>query len=229
MLSHIPQLGNVGYNVEPIVAEGFVLLRRGENPSVVLDGVHQMVEDLNDHILPKGMRIEPFYDRTRLVGETLGTSEDAAQKRVSRALDRLREYFLQNKIATATGGLASVLSAHAVEAAPSGLSTTIAGHSLAAAAAASVSTSLTTAKVIAMTTTQKIAAGIIILGAAATLFIRVPESGLSVILALFAGFFLYIGASDLLPESHHSHPKALTTVLTLLGALVLYGAIQIAG
>lgn len=112
-----------------------------------------------------------FFENKSLreVGETLGTSEDAAQKRVSRALDRLREYFLQNKIATATGGLASVLSAHAVEAAPSGLSTTIAGHSLAAAAAASVSTSLTTAKVIAMTTTQKIAAGIVILGAAATI------------------------------------------------------------
>lgn len=68
-----------------------------------------------------------------------------------------------------------------------------------------------------------------ILGAAVTLFVRVPESGLSIVLALFAGFFLYIGASDLLPESHHAHPKALTTVLTLLGAFVLYIAIHIAG
>jgi ZIP family zinc transporter len=68
-----------------------------------------------------------------------------------------------------------------------------------------------------------------ILGAAATLLVRVPESALSIILAVFAGFFLYIGASDLLPESHHSHPKALTTVLTLVGAIVLYVAIQLAG
>jgi len=67
-----------------------------------------------------------------------------------------------------------------------------------------------------------------ILGAAATLFIRVPETALSLVLAVFAGFFLYIGAADLLPESHHSHPKALTTVLTLLGALVLYAAIHFA-
>jgi zinc transporter ZupT len=67
-----------------------------------------------------------------------------------------------------------------------------------------------------------------ILGAAATLFIHVPESSLSLILAVFAGFFLYIGASDLLPESHHKHPKALTTLLTLLGALVLYLAIHLA-
>jgi zinc transporter ZupT len=67
-----------------------------------------------------------------------------------------------------------------------------------------------------------------ILGAAATLFIHVSEGALSLILAVFAGFFLYIGASDLLPESHHKHPKALTTVLTLLGALVMYLAIQFA-
>lgn len=68
-----------------------------------------------------------------------------------------------------------------------------------------------------------------ILGAAATLFIHTSEAVLSIVLALFAGFFLYIGASDLLPESHHSHPKALTTVLTLFGALVLYIAIHLAG
>lgn len=67
-----------------------------------------------------------------------------------------------------------------------------------------------------------------VLGVIATLFIQVPEGALSLILATFAGFFLYIGASDLLPESHHSHPKALTTMLTLVGALVLYTAIQIA-
>jgi zinc transporter ZupT len=68
-----------------------------------------------------------------------------------------------------------------------------------------------------------------ILGAFVTLFVSLPENLLSLILATFAGFFLYIGASDLLPESHHSHPKALTTVLTLVGAAVLYIAIQIAG
>ncbi len=68
-----------------------------------------------------------------------------------------------------------------------------------------------------------------VIGVIATFFVRVPESALSLILATFAGFFLYIGASDLLPESHHSHPKAMTTLLTLLGAFVLYVAIHIAG
>ena len=67
-----------------------------------------------------------------------------------------------------------------------------------------------------------------ILGAATTLFITVPESALSLILATFAGFFLYIGASDLLPESHHSHPRILTTVMTLAGAAILFFVIQVA-
>ena len=49
------------------------------------------------------------------------------------------------------------------------------------------------------------------------------------ILALFAGFFLYIGASDLIPESYHAHPKLLTTVMTLAGAAVLYLAVNFIG
>jgi|CXWL01.1.fsa_nt_gi ZIP family zinc transporter len=68
-----------------------------------------------------------------------------------------------------------------------------------------------------------------VLGATTTLFITFPEKTLSLVLALFAGFFLYIGASDLLPESHHSHPKVFTTVVTLAGAFVLYLVIQLAG
>jgi len=67
-----------------------------------------------------------------------------------------------------------------------------------------------------------------VFGIVATLFFTVPEQGLSVILAIFAGFFLYIGASDLIPESHHAHPKFLTTAMTLLGAAVLYAAIRFA-
>ena len=67
-----------------------------------------------------------------------------------------------------------------------------------------------------------------VMGAASTLLFRLPEEALSIVLALFTGFFLYIGASDLIPESHHAHPKFLTTVMTLLGAAVLYAAIRLA-
>ncbi len=98
-----------------------------------------------------------FFENKSLreVGETLGTSEDAAQKRISRALERLREHFVRHKIAAAAAGLAAVISTHAVEAAPAGLSSTIASGSLAAAVSVPVSASLTTAKIIAMTTLQK--------------------------------------------------------------------------
>ncbi|MFA6495197.1 MAG: ZIP family metal transporter [Candidatus Paceibacterota bacterium] len=67
-----------------------------------------------------------------------------------------------------------------------------------------------------------------VLGATSTLFFSVPGQALGVILALFTGFFLYIGASELLPESHHAHPTKLTTGMTLLGMAVLYIAIHIA-
>ena len=68
-----------------------------------------------------------------------------------------------------------------------------------------------------------------VLGMLSTLFFSVPESALGIILAIFSGFFLYIGASDLLPESHHNHPTAWTTFATVLGIAVLYGAIHLAG
>lgn len=68
-----------------------------------------------------------------------------------------------------------------------------------------------------------------ILGAFSTLFFSLPEQALAIVLSTFAGFFLYIGATDLIPESHHAHPKMITTLMTLLGVAVLYVAIQFAG
>jgi zinc transporter ZupT len=53
-------------------------------------------------------------------------------------------------------------------------------------------------------------------------FFRLPESRFGIVLALFSGFFLYIGASDLLPESQNRYPKLWTTFMTLLGASLLY-------
>ncbi len=68
-----------------------------------------------------------------------------------------------------------------------------------------------------------------VIGITATLFFTLPGDGFGVTLALFGGFFLYIGASDLIPESYHAHPKFLTTAMTLLGAGVLYLAINLIG
>ncbi len=64
------------------------------------------------------------------------------------------------------------------------------------------------------------------LGAGLTLFFTLSQSALTVILALFSGTFLYIGASDLIPESHHSHSKFMTTAMTIIGAGLIYLAIR---
>ncbi len=66
-------------------------------------------------------------------------------------------------------------------------------------------------------------------GISSTLFFHVPEQYLALILAIFSGFFLYIGASELLPESHHRHPRFWTSAMTVLGIAVMYCAIQLAG
>src|SRR5438876_5311224 len=61
----------------------------------------------------------------REVGRTFGTSEDAAQNRVSRAVERLREFFAKRGVTVGASGLAVVISANAVQAAPAGLAVTI--------------------------------------------------------------------------------------------------------
>jgi cobalt-zinc-cadmium resistance protein CzcA len=71
--SYTPRRGTVGVGLEIEGVESFVWMRRGENPSRVLDGVHQKVKELNEKILPKGMKIETYYDRSDLVGLTLST------------------------------------------------------------------------------------------------------------------------------------------------------------
>lgn len=68
-----------------------------------------------------------------------------------------------------------------------------------------------------------------VVGIILTMFVTVSEPQLGALLALFAGFFIYIGASDLIPESHHAHPTFLTTVLTLVGAAVLFVVVKLAG
>ncbi len=57
----------------PESIEGIVLLLKHENPSVVLHGIQEAVEELNNEILPEGVHIHTFLDRTDLVDTTLTT------------------------------------------------------------------------------------------------------------------------------------------------------------
>ncbi len=67
-----------------------------------------------------------------------------------------------------------------------------------------------------------------VIGVLSTLFFVLPEDTLGLLLALFSGFFIYIGASDLIPESYHAHPVRWTTVMTVTGMCVLYVVIKLA-
>lgn len=71
--SYTPRRGTVGFGLEKESIESFVWMRRGENPSRVLEGIHAKVRELNETILPKGMRVVNVYDRSDLVGLTLST------------------------------------------------------------------------------------------------------------------------------------------------------------
>jgi cobalt-zinc-cadmium resistance protein CzcA len=69
----VPRLGTVGQDMDDDVVTGIIIMRKGENPSVVLKGIKDKVADLNERVLPKGVQIVPFYDRTWLMGKTLTT------------------------------------------------------------------------------------------------------------------------------------------------------------
>ncbi len=62
-----PRLGQVARDFDKDVLEGIIVMRKGENPAQVLDGIHDKVKELNESILPKDVKIKPFYDRTTLM------------------------------------------------------------------------------------------------------------------------------------------------------------------
>ncbi len=72
-VSSVPRQGTVGMNENDEIVTGIVIMRKGENPSEVLKAVKTRVQELNDSILPKGVSIVPYYDRTFLIDTTLHT------------------------------------------------------------------------------------------------------------------------------------------------------------
>ncbi len=66
-----------------------------------------------------------------------------------------------------------------------------------------------------------------LLGAASTLFFHLSNHDLLIYLGFFAGFLLYIGASDILPEAHAKHPSRITLFLTILGTLIIFAVTRV--
>jgi RNA polymerase sigma factor (sigma-70 family) len=86
----------------------------------------------------------------REMAQTLGTSEEAAQKRVSRAVERMRELFEKRGVTVGASGLVIALSTHGVQAAPTGFSASITAATALTKSTATITTALT-AKALAAT------------------------------------------------------------------------------
>ncbi|MGA2178267.1 MAG: sigma-70 family RNA polymerase sigma factor [Verrucomicrobiota bacterium] len=101
----------------------------------------------------------------RAVGEALGINPDAAQKRVSRAVDRLRSYFARRGIVVSSAVIASTVAANAVQAAPAGLAATVLAKSLAAASGAGASGLMSAIKLFLAHKTLCAVSAVVIVGA----------------------------------------------------------------
>ncbi|MBX3101016.1 MAG: efflux RND transporter permease subunit [Bacteroidetes bacterium] len=62
-----PRVGQAGRNQHPDVVEGIVVMRKGENPSEVLARVKAKIAEIETQVLPRDVRINPFYDREKLI------------------------------------------------------------------------------------------------------------------------------------------------------------------
>lgn len=72
-VSAVPRQGVMGQDDSNDIVAGIVVMRKGENPSLVLEAIKDKVRALNDSILPKGVKVVPYYDRTWLIDTTLHT------------------------------------------------------------------------------------------------------------------------------------------------------------
>ncbi len=107
----------------------------------------------------------------RAIGEVFGVSEDAAQKRIARALERLRAQLSRQGVTCTGAALCGALSVHATPIAPAGMAASVCGAALATTAASQAGVSLLEA-ISLMSKAKTIIAGALILGAATTIVLQ---------------------------------------------------------
>lgn len=71
--SSLPRVGQAGLNNQDDVVEGIIVMRKGENPKEVLTRVKTKIDEINERILPKDVKMETFYDRDNLMNYTTST------------------------------------------------------------------------------------------------------------------------------------------------------------
>jgi hypothetical protein len=112
------------------------------------------------------------------VGQAIGVTDDAAQKRVSRAVERLREFFAKRGVSIGASGLVLVISANGVQAAPVGLAVSISAAVALAGTTFATTAIATAAKAIAITTSQKALIAVALATAVATGFYEARQATL---------------------------------------------------
>lgn len=148
--------------------------RRREQQAVIMNAIEseaapdwQYIRPLLDEAMDRLNRKDRdalllrFFEQRSFaeVGAAVGSTEEAARKRVNRALEKVRAFLAHRGANTTATAFALALSSNAVHAAPAAWAATVAGSSL-ASAASSPAISLTFLKFMALTKTQIIAAGV---------------------------------------------------------------------
>jgi heavy metal efflux system protein len=75
VIGSAPRLGEFGFQKNDDAVEGVILMRRGEQAQQVLQAVQKKTDELNHLILPKDVKVRPYYDRSDLVKVTTDTVE----------------------------------------------------------------------------------------------------------------------------------------------------------
>ena len=76
VIGDAPRLGQFGFDTANDAVEGVIVMRRGEQAQTVLKRVEAKTRELNDSILPKDVKVRPYYDRSDLIALTTRTVED---------------------------------------------------------------------------------------------------------------------------------------------------------
>jgi len=74
-IGHAVRLGQFGYMRQEEAVEGVILMRVGEQAQVILKRVEEKTDELNRHVLPRDVKVVPYYDRSYLIEETTRTVE----------------------------------------------------------------------------------------------------------------------------------------------------------
>jgi len=132
--AHMQEMFNANDNANPAAAPDETWARIAP----LLDGAVGSLREKDRRAL-----LMRFYEGRSLreLGAVLGASEAAAEKRVSRALDKLRNYFAKRGVDSSVDAITSAMAAHSIQAAPAALAKSATAAALAKGAATSISTS----------------------------------------------------------------------------------------